>query len=614
MSGDWPDKPTRYTSIGPWSQRFWCYIPHVFHTWCARCHWSLGFRPLRPFLRRLRTVLRVPHSRCPWVARAPHRATRQQRIGRRPETCSRTRYHHLHRRLRLFPRPRSCHLSSPGSPPGLRPRPRYEECPRTCVPRCAWRTRALRVQTTTVSSRASLVFLEARAGIRRAVLCPLPCERIGAVSYRTTNVNETWWNTHERDARAPSKGQLAGWFRNTTRRQINLQLTNTLDPAYFGKPVSRLSTADRLPPTVGRLLTESGSTVGRLHITSHLPFQQSERNSTLWMKVPFNRTTLAWIDTSCMRETWNGPATLDQTGAARQPGDWSVWRSVDRPVPVRSHWGRAGEGAGTPLPSPRATFMFWSSPEVLDFLRGALLQSPTVVVRLRLPRHLGLQISAALHSLFFFFLLLALGRRALVQASTNATLPESCWFRGSNGDQERVEMRHQASTFAAVALTQISAKSTHKNLALRKIMEAMRTAYAKKWDSVSTLLKIHMRQTITEATRVLWKESAHRLRRTFFFAQSFPLLPFVGTHFRSVRKLFVHLRTVYASPQKLARSLHLYSEWSSIRSVISSRLWAPTVNGRHKVHNHDNGRHEVHNQFIIFSEYVIEQFEFGSYF
>ena len=33
--------------------------------------------------------------------------------------------------------------------------------------------------------------------------------------------------------------------------------------------------------------------------------------------------------------------------------------------------------------------------------------------------------------------------------------------------------------FAAVALTQISAYSTHKNLAVRKIMEVMRTACVK---------------------------------------------------------------------------------------------------------------------------------------
>ena len=56
---------------------------------------------------------------------------------------------------------------------------------------------------------------------------------------------------------------------------------------------------------------------------------------------------------------------------------------------------------------------------------------------------------------------------------------------------------------AAVALTQISAYSTHKNLAVRKIMEAMRTAYAKKKrESVSKRLKQNMTQTITERTRV----------------------------------------------------------------------------------------------------------------
>ena len=69
----------------------------------------------------------------------------------------------------------------------------------------------------------------------------------------------------------------------------------------------------------------------------------------------------------------------------------------------------------------------------------------------------------------------------------------------------------------------MSAYITHTNLAVRKIMEAMRTGYVrKKRYSVSTRLKLHMRQMITEGTRVLWKESAHRLRATFqYFAESF---------------------------------------------------------------------------------------------
>ena len=37
----------------------------------------------------------------------------------------------------------------------------------------------------------------------------------------------------------------------------------------------------------------------------------------------------------------------------------------------------------------------------------------------------------------------------------------------------------------------------------------------KKWDSVSTCPKLHMRQTIVEAMRVLWKESAHHCRTRF---------------------------------------------------------------------------------------------------
>ena len=48
-----------------------------------------------------------------------------------------------------------------------------------------------------------------------------------------------------------------------------------------------------------------------------------------------------------------------------------------------------------------------------------------------------------------------------------------------------------------VALTQISAYIPHKNLAVRKIKEAM-PVRKKKRDSVSTRLKQNMKQTITE--------------------------------------------------------------------------------------------------------------------
>ena len=81
-----------------------------------------------------------------------------------------------------------------------------------------------------------------------------------------------------------------------------------------------------------------------------------------------------------------------------------------------------------------------------------------------------------------------------------------------------------------------------------------------------------MRLTITEGTRVSWKESAHRLWTIFqYFAESFAggkgafemrhsFLYFVGTLFRIfVRKFLVHVRTVYASPQELARPLLIYA-------------------------------------------------------
>ena len=71
-----------------------------------------------------------------------------------------------------------------------------------------------------------------------------------------------------------------------------------------------------------------------------------------------------------------------------------------------------------------------------------------------------------------------------------------------------------------------------------------------------------------ERTRVLWKECTHRLRTTFqYFAESFDgrkgafemrhsFFSFVGMYIQIfVRKFLVHLRTVYASPQKLARPL-----------------------------------------------------------
>ena len=78
-----------------------------------------------------------------------------------------------------------------------------------------------------------------------------------------------------------------------------------------------------------------------------------------------------------------------------------------------------------------------------------------------------------------------------------------------------------------------------------------------------------MSLTIPEGTRVLWKESTHRLR-TFYPAESFVepgckgafemrhsflLFLFVGAHFRILHKFLVHMRTVYTSQKVLPRPL-----------------------------------------------------------
>ena len=86
---------------------------------------------------------------------------------------------------------------------------------------------------------------------------------------------------------------------------------------------------------------------------------------------------------------------------------------------------------------------------------------------------------------------------------------------------------------SAVASTQISACSTHKNLAARKIMEATHTEYAKK-----------------NATR------SQQVSNKTWNAAFVSLFLFVSTYFWIfVRKFLVHLRTVYAYPRKLARPL-----------------------------------------------------------
>ena len=107
---------------------------------------------------------------------------------------------------------------------------------------------------------------------------------------------------------------------------------------------------------------------------------------------------------------------------------------------------------------------------------------------------------------------------------------------------------------AAVALTQIPAYSTQKKSSWTQNYGS--DAYAKKRDSVSTLTSQTKHDANDHGTYAsMWKESEHRLRRTFYFAESerccwngafVSLFLFVGTHFRIfVRKFLIHLRTIY---------------------------------------------------------------------
>ena len=122
-------------------------------------------------------------------------------------------------------------------------------------------------------------------------------------------------------------------------------------------------------------------------------------------------------------------------------------------------------------------------------------------------------------------------------------------------------------------LMQISAYITHKNVAVYKIIEAMRIAYAKIRDLVSKHLKQNVAQMIPEHNNnvSMWKESTHHLWRTLFCcfanlveqwfwnATLFSAFLFVGMHFQNFAcKFVIHLCTVYASPQKLVWLLEVF--------------------------------------------------------
>ena len=106
----------------------------------------------------------------------------------------------------------------------------------------------------------------------------------------------------------------------------------------------------------------------------------------------------------------------------------------------------------------------------------------------------------------------------------------------------------------------ISANSTHENLAVRKIMEAMRTGYARKRDSVSTRLKQNTTQTIAEHTRVCESKKRIVCEETFNSLNGLVIHSFLF-FFSLVRIsefLYANFLTAYASPQKLARPLFVF--------------------------------------------------------
>ena len=87
---------------------------------------------------------------------------------------------------------------------------------------------------------------------------------------------------------------------------------------------------------------------------------------------------------------------------------------------------------------------------------------------------------------------------------------------------------------SGVALMQISVYITHNNLTVHEIMDAMCTVYK---NLVSTRLKWHMRQTITEGIQVLWRKSAHFLPLKCIICFCF-FDAFLSTFLVHLRKLY----------------------------------------------------------------------------
>ena len=111
----------------------------------------------------------------------------------------------------------------------------------------------------------------------------------------------------------------------------------------------------------------------------------------------------------------------------------------------------------------------------------------------------------------------------------NPSPSPSPWFERDHLSTANSRGRGISNLAAELYLTQISAYITHENLAVRKIVEAMRTAYAKHGTRSQHVSKQNLTQTRDHWTYPsMWKESVHRLRRTFYFVESFDELSSKG--------------------------------------------------------------------------------------
>ena len=141
---------------------------------------------------------------------------------------------------------------------------------------------------------------------------------------------------------------------------------------------------------------------------------------------------------------------------------------------------------------------------------------------------------------------------------------------------------------SGVTLTQISVFCMHKNLAVWKIMVEVCSAYAGSLqDSVSTRLTYRMSWTTTEGTWVVWKESMHSLRTTYFCTQICRLLAY-STVYASPHKLNVHYTAGTGSITRWVL-IHMSAGGEFFPPFLSLLLWSTL-----KSHGKEEGKTEKH--------------------